>query len=201
MAEREGFEPSVRLPVHMISNHAHSTTLSPLRWSASKVPVARVLSRERQEHSERPAPVNTGNSHLLRIRISVGPASSITHREFRSSRRIWIADRSSRPAGLPHPHPAPLPRKTAQRLHLPVTRNAARSARYARPEKSVVRITTRPHIWPAPAAEAGSSAAALAGVLGTGEAVPTRCFPPNFVGIAINRPAKRGATFSHSPAM
>jgi hypothetical protein len=31
MAEREGFEPPVRLPVHMISNHAHSTTLSPLR--------------------------------------------------------------------------------------------------------------------------------------------------------------------------
>ena len=31
MAERGGFEPPVRLPVHMISNHAHSTTLSPLR--------------------------------------------------------------------------------------------------------------------------------------------------------------------------
>ncbi len=30
MAEREGFEPSVRFPVHMISNHAHSATLSPL---------------------------------------------------------------------------------------------------------------------------------------------------------------------------
>ena len=31
MAEREGFEPSVGLRLHMISNHAHSTTLSPLR--------------------------------------------------------------------------------------------------------------------------------------------------------------------------
>ena len=31
MAEREGFEPSVALRQHMISNHAHSTTLPPLR--------------------------------------------------------------------------------------------------------------------------------------------------------------------------
>src|SRR5579859_8174494 len=31
MAEREGFEPSVPLRVHVISNHAHSTTLPPLR--------------------------------------------------------------------------------------------------------------------------------------------------------------------------
>ena len=29
-SEREGFEPSVPFRVHMISNHAHSTTLSPL---------------------------------------------------------------------------------------------------------------------------------------------------------------------------
>jgi integrase len=31
MAEREGFEPSVPFRVHVISNHAHSTTLPPLR--------------------------------------------------------------------------------------------------------------------------------------------------------------------------
>ena len=30
-AEREGFEPSVRLPVHRFSRPAHSTTLAPLR--------------------------------------------------------------------------------------------------------------------------------------------------------------------------
>src|SRR6185369_10421118 len=30
-AEREGFEPSVRLPAHMISNHAPSATRSPLQ--------------------------------------------------------------------------------------------------------------------------------------------------------------------------
>ncbi len=30
MAEREGFEPSVRLPAHVISNHAPSATRSPL---------------------------------------------------------------------------------------------------------------------------------------------------------------------------
>jgi hypothetical protein len=33
VAEREGFEPSVPLRTHMISNHAHSTTLPPLRMS------------------------------------------------------------------------------------------------------------------------------------------------------------------------
>ena len=32
MAEREGFEPSVRLPAHVISNHAPSATRSPLRY-------------------------------------------------------------------------------------------------------------------------------------------------------------------------
>ena len=31
MAEREGFEPLVRLPAHVISNHAPSATRSPLR--------------------------------------------------------------------------------------------------------------------------------------------------------------------------
>jgi hypothetical protein len=31
MAEREGFEPSERLPAHVISNHAPSATRSPLR--------------------------------------------------------------------------------------------------------------------------------------------------------------------------
>src|SRR5262245_5941835 len=31
LAEREGFEPSVRLPVHMISSHAPSATRSPLQ--------------------------------------------------------------------------------------------------------------------------------------------------------------------------
>lgn len=31
MAEREGFEPSVDFRLHVISNHAHSTTLPPLR--------------------------------------------------------------------------------------------------------------------------------------------------------------------------
>ena len=32
MAEREGFEPSVRLPAHVISNHAPSATRSPLPY-------------------------------------------------------------------------------------------------------------------------------------------------------------------------
>ncbi len=51
MAEREGFEPSVPLRVHMISNHAHSTTLSPLRGPGRRVVghagcVAKGASRE-----------------------------------------------------------------------------------------------------------------------------------------------------------
>jgi hypothetical protein len=37
-AEREGFEPSVPLRVHMISNHAPSTTRSSLRASSSPLP-------------------------------------------------------------------------------------------------------------------------------------------------------------------
>ena len=31
LAERVGFEPTVRLPVHRISSAAHSTSLPPLR--------------------------------------------------------------------------------------------------------------------------------------------------------------------------
>ena len=31
LAEREGFEPSVRLPAHLISNQAPSATRSPLQ--------------------------------------------------------------------------------------------------------------------------------------------------------------------------
>ena len=31
MAEREGFEPSVRASVHLISSQAHSASLAPLR--------------------------------------------------------------------------------------------------------------------------------------------------------------------------
>jgi len=41
MAEREGFEPSEPLRVHMISNHAHSTTLPPLRKSLKSVATPR----------------------------------------------------------------------------------------------------------------------------------------------------------------
>jgi hypothetical protein len=37
MAEREGFEPSEPLRIHMISNHAHSTTLPPLRVVETRV--------------------------------------------------------------------------------------------------------------------------------------------------------------------
>lgn len=40
MAERVGFEPTVRSPAHRISSAAHSTTLPPLRIGASKAPGA-----------------------------------------------------------------------------------------------------------------------------------------------------------------
>src|SRR3546814_6592932 len=36
MAEREGFEPSIRLPVCRISSAVHSTTLPPLRQKVAK---------------------------------------------------------------------------------------------------------------------------------------------------------------------
>jgi hypothetical protein len=36
MAEREGFEPSVPLPVRRISSAVHSTTLPPLREDVSE---------------------------------------------------------------------------------------------------------------------------------------------------------------------
>jgi len=52
MAEREGFEPSVREPVHMISNHAHSTTLSPLRGPAGR-PSEGALGQWRRGRIER----------------------------------------------------------------------------------------------------------------------------------------------------
>jgi hypothetical protein len=36
LAERVGFEPTVRLPVHRISSAAHSTSLPPLREDARR---------------------------------------------------------------------------------------------------------------------------------------------------------------------
>jgi hypothetical protein len=46
MAEREGFEPSEPLRIHMISNHAHSTTLPPLRFTLPRVPERMVKSAD-----------------------------------------------------------------------------------------------------------------------------------------------------------
>ncbi len=37
VAEREGFEPSVQLPVHMISNHAPSAARTPLHVTYNTV--------------------------------------------------------------------------------------------------------------------------------------------------------------------
>lgn len=37
MADREGFEPSVLLPVHTLSRRAHSTTLTPARLTLDEV--------------------------------------------------------------------------------------------------------------------------------------------------------------------
>src|SRR5687768_7188768 len=38
MAEREGFEPSVRVSARLITNQVHSTTLPPLRIAKKSVP-------------------------------------------------------------------------------------------------------------------------------------------------------------------
>ena len=43
MAEREGFEPPVRLPVRRISSAVRSTTLPPLRGRKGQSPVGRAL--------------------------------------------------------------------------------------------------------------------------------------------------------------
>src|SRR5690606_13823742 len=53
MAERVGFEPTVRLHVRLISSQVHSTTLPPLRWAANdtdrrgrpQAPAAPVVAR------------------------------------------------------------------------------------------------------------------------------------------------------------
>ena len=44
MAEKEGFEPSVPVKVHLLSRQAHSTTLAPLLFSAT-VHLANHISR------------------------------------------------------------------------------------------------------------------------------------------------------------
>ncbi len=53
MAEREGFEPPIRLPVCRISSAVHSTTLPPLRRAASTLSpsgmsLVRRMQRRRQ---------------------------------------------------------------------------------------------------------------------------------------------------------
>src|SRR5690606_27439987 len=45
MAEREGFEPPVPFPAHLISSQAHSATLSPLRPGAGRKAACSVKSR------------------------------------------------------------------------------------------------------------------------------------------------------------
>ena len=47
LAERVGFEPTVRLPVHRISSAAHSTSLPPLREIAVKRAEARSVEEAR----------------------------------------------------------------------------------------------------------------------------------------------------------
>ena len=57
MAEREGFEPSVRFPVHMISSQARSTTPAPLQgFSCSSLAVTlfHVNSRRRGQEDQYP---------------------------------------------------------------------------------------------------------------------------------------------------
>ncbi len=53
MAEREGFEPPEPLRVHVLSKHAHSTTLPPLR------------DNQRGRIKGIPSPAVNGNSLLI----------------------------------------------------------------------------------------------------------------------------------------
>jgi hypothetical protein len=110
LAEREGFEPSVRFPVHVISNHAHSTTLSPLQKPAA--------GNKRDNKCHAPPAVNGKPAAGLRGRITVSckrAAWSGTLRRQPANppmRRVCpsIFDRAPRAAGQ-----ASAPRRTAAR--------------------------------------------------------------------------------------
>ena len=51
MAEREGFEPSVELPLHSISNAAPSTTRPPLRFNGIQRNSKEFNGIQRQKYS------------------------------------------------------------------------------------------------------------------------------------------------------
>jgi hypothetical protein len=66
MAERVGFEPTEPLPVHVLSRHADSSTLAPLRpvgirWNSPKVGIlsrdqvsSKATDHARQAHTAMP---------------------------------------------------------------------------------------------------------------------------------------------------
>src|SRR5690606_25099290 len=53
LAERVGFEPTVRLHVRLISSQVHSTTLPPLRWAGNDTGQGR-LGQARRHLDKRP---------------------------------------------------------------------------------------------------------------------------------------------------
>ena len=65
MAEREGFEPSVAFRLHVISNHAHSTTLPPLRVMSPALAKRGPATGRRRKKCPLGGRVNSGieNSH------------------------------------------------------------------------------------------------------------------------------------------
>ena len=68
MAERVGFEPTVPLPVRLISSQVHSTTLPPLRVLAVKTPdYARTCLHVNEKSGEGWGAVAAGAGGLMRL--------------------------------------------------------------------------------------------------------------------------------------
>src|SRR5258708_32220539 len=87
LAEREGFEPPVRLPVRRISSAVHSTTLPPLQ--ASQITTRKIQSVE----------TNFGVGHVRRsLRIVLGQQARRRQPAFR--RLPQLGERYTATAGL-----------------------------------------------------------------------------------------------------
>ena len=63
LAERVGFEPTVRLPVQRFSRPSHSTTLAPLRARSFKQSTSRWASTNRKLPPELPPRVEVRSTH------------------------------------------------------------------------------------------------------------------------------------------
>ena len=90
VAERVGFEPTVRLPVHRISSAAHSTTLPPLREVPVSGPSALWSGAARLAEGIRLAkPLATADANFLRLLVLA----------LRRDRSLLLAPAAANPVG------------------------------------------------------------------------------------------------------